>query len=69
MKASQAAQLVRNAIRKTGVNPKGMVSVRNTDYTTEIEVNLRGLTEDQEYEVSAVINSIGDSEFFSWSCM
>jgi len=63
MTASQAASKVRNAIKKTGTNPKGLVSVRNTDFTTELEIDLRYLSEDDRDNVCLVIDEIEESDF------
>jgi hypothetical protein len=66
MTASQAAAKVRQAIKRTGNDPRGMVSVRNTDYTTEVIVQLRGVYGEQRNEIEEVIDSIDAEGRFSW---
>jgi len=68
MTAAQAAQKVRNAIRKTGTDPKGLVRVINTGYTTEVDVDMKWLDEDAEYKVFQVINEIDGAGGFAWNC-
>ncbi len=66
MRAAQAAQSLRNTIKKLGINPKGMVRVISTDYTTEIEVDLAGIYEEDVYQIEQAINDL-DSVNFSWN--
>ena len=56
--AAQAAQQIRTAIRKTGTDAKGRVRVANTDYTTTLEVNLRGMSQADHDTVSGAINQL-----------
>lgn len=63
MTAATAARQVRQAIKRLGHNPKGRVRVLHTDYTTEIEVDLRGLTQEER---DSVEDQMPDSRCFSW---
>tara|TARA_R110000803_G_scaffold138568_1_gene205376 strand:+ start:21 stop:278 length:258 start_codon:yes stop_codon:yes gene_type:complete len=65
LNTAQAASWVRNAIRRMGTNPKGMVSVMNNDFVSEVTVNLSGLTYDEAATVEELINDIDGS--FSWN--
>lgn len=67
MNASQAAAIVRRAIKKTGNDPRGMVIVRNTDYYSEVTVSLRGIRDEQREEIESVIFNIGNSDKFTWN--
>jgi len=58
MKASQAAAKIRATIKKSGINPKGMVRVISNDYMTEIEVNLRGVYGEPREDIEDEINSL-----------
>jgi len=66
MNANQVAQKIRNEIKKTGTNPKGMVSVRNTDYSTMIEFNLRGLYGEDLERVEDFINDLPESDEYGF---
>lgn len=65
-RAAQTAANIRKEIRKLGINPKGMVRVCNTDYTTDIEINLRGLTCEDCYEIESYINELQDSDLYGF---
>ncbi len=67
MNATQAANRVRQIIRKTGTDPKGMCRVINTDYTTEVEVNLRHIPLEKRDEVEETINNLDCSGNFTWN--
>lgn len=66
MTAAQAAAKVRNAIKRTGNNPRGCVRVVNGYYLKEIEVCLRGMSFDERDAIGDVINSLPDGDF-SWN--
>ena len=61
--ASKAAAKVRQAIKRQGNNPTGMVSIKHTDYTTEVEVNLRGVYGAPRENIEEAINEIDDGDF------
>jgi hypothetical protein len=58
MKASQAAAKIRTAIKKTGINPNGMVRVVSNDYITEIEIDLRGVYGEEREDIDDEINKL-----------
>lgn len=66
MTAAQAAAKVRNAIKKSGNNPRGCVRVVNSDYTTEVEVDLRGIYGEPREMIDDVINNLPAGDF-SWN--
>jgi len=67
MTAKQAAAKTRAAIKAAGVNPKGMVRIVKSDYTTEVEVDLLGIYGECRLDIESAINGIGYSDLFSWN--
>lgn len=67
MNASQAAEKVRQAIKKAGFKPKGMVRVINNDYVTEIEVDLRGIYGESRILIEEAIRAIEYNPNYSWN--
>lgn len=63
MTASQAAQKVRNAFKKQGINPKGAVRVRSNDYYTEVQVDTRGIYGGDLEAIEDAINEIPTGDF------
>jgi hypothetical protein len=67
MTIQQAADKVRAAMKREKINPRGLVSVRNADYFSEITVNLRFVESEARERIEDVINEIrGD---FTWDVM
>ena len=67
MSIQQAASKVRAAIKREKINPRGMVSVMNNDYVSELKVDLRFLPSEARDRIASVINEIdGD---FVWDVM
>jgi hypothetical protein len=67
MKIQQAAAQVRAAIKREKINPRGMVSVMNNDYVSELKVNLRCVYGESRDRIEAAMNGIdGD---FVWDVM
>ena len=67
MTIQRAAAKVRSAIKRENINPRGMVSVMNNDYVSELRVDLRGVYGEQRDRIESTINDIqGD---FCWDVL
>lgn len=66
MNAADAAREVRKAIKQQGINPRGMVSLHSTDYTTEVSVCLRGVYGENLEAIEDLIDSLPYQTNFSW---
>ncbi len=67
MSIQKAAAKVRAAIKRERINPRGMVSVMNNDYISELTVDLRWLSSDVRNNIEIVMDEIdGD---FVWNVM
>ena len=67
MKISQIAQKVRAAMKRNGVNPNGRVICQQSDYHSEIEVDLRWIDDDARFEIEDVIEELSQDDF-AWNC-
>ncbi len=67
LSAADAARIIRREIKKRGYNPKGMVHVAATDYTTEVCVHLRGLRPESVDEITDYIDEMGNSRNYFWN--
>ena len=63
MKASLAAQRVRQIIRRTGNDPKGLVWINSNDYITELHVDLQYLPHDDVEKIEQGMRHIPDGNF------
>jgi len=62
----QAADKVRQAIKKAGENPRGLVSAKSCDYFAEITVNLCYINYDARVAICEAIDQIDDHGMWSW---
>lgn len=67
MNAATAAKETRKAIKAEGINPKGMVRVINTSYTTEVEVDFSRVYGEAQTNMEDFINNLEDDGTFSWN--
>jgi len=67
MNIRQSAAKVRSILKTNGVNPKGLVRVRNHDFFAELTVDLRGIYGDTKFDIEDAINDIEDDGTFDWN--
>ena len=65
--AAYVANQVRKFIRQAGVSPTGRVRVINTDYTTDVQVDLRGVP--NRSDVEDKINTLPSNPSFSFDIL
>jgi hypothetical protein len=59
--AAKDARRIRQAIRRTGTRPAGRVRIVKTDYTTTLEVDLRGMVGVDRDDVDAWLANLQPS--------
>jgi hypothetical protein len=58
MTIQQAAAKVRAALKREGIDPRGKVSVRNTDCYSELTVELRWIPQEARDRIGDVLDSL-----------
>ena len=58
MNAAAEAREIRKALKKIGIDPKGMVRVRSNDYITEIEIDARFMSEMEQDDLMMELNDL-----------